>query len=219
MRYRKIPKIPKEAKILILDATADPLLVQAIFPDMEYIQIPVDQNLHVVQTFGLRTSKEKFTFEKSSDKPPADTPETKHDKRVQNNFRRLNQFLQRVARHHSKVGFIGMQCMEPYLEIPDNVIMGHLGNIRGMDHFKECDALVVVGRMQPSPRKIENMARALVFDRAITITPLEGENPVYPEAPRGYQLRGGKKCGVNVPFHPDQLCDALLRQIREAEIV
>lgn len=208
VRYRKIPKIPKEAKILILDATADLLLVQAIFPDMEYIQIPVDQNLHVVQTFGFWTSKEKFKFKKYQENNQSDTPKTQQDKRVQNNYRHLNQFLRWVAKHHIKVGFIGMQCMEPHLEIPDNVITGHLGNIRGMDHFKECDALVAVGRMQPSPRKIENMARALLFDRNIAITPMEGENPVYPGAPRSYRLRSGRKCGVNVPFHPDPYCDA-----------
>ena len=69
-------------QILILDATADPLLVQ-VFPDMEYVQIPWNRTC-VVQTFGFRASKEEFTFKKS----PITNRHTgaQHDKRVQNNF-------------------------------------------------------------------------------------------------------------------------------------
>lgn len=109
--------------------------------------------------------------------------------------------------------------------------VGHQGGLRGLDMYRLCAAILVAGRLQPRVEVIEDDARALFWKdpRQIEFLALSWNDNkdawerVFPVRKEPIRIKdaadgGFRETLVDVAFHPDPLCDALLRQIREAEI-
>jgi hypothetical protein len=96
----------------------------------------------------------------------------------------------------------------------------HFGSLRGLDHYKDYDTVVIIGRNQPNVQALEKEARALYWDSEDSlglITQDKGGFRNLLEDKRGYRVRSGLHEEVGVHVHPDQDVQAILEQIRECE--
>ena len=110
--------------------------------------------------------------------------------------------------------------------------VGHQGGLRGLDCYRLCAAILIAGRLQPRVNVVEDDRRALFFrdPRPLAIISWtyneakDANEQVYPTRQEPIRVadatdpRGYREVLVEVSYHPDPLCDIILRQIREAEI-
>src|SRR5262249_3322605 len=100
--------------------------------------------------------------------------------------------------------------------------IAHFGGIRGTNDFEGHDAVIIVGREQPSVRDAERRAMAIWYDtrRPIHSIPADKKGNVqYTETHRSYRRRDGSRQLARVKVHPDRRVQAVVEQIREAEMV
>ena len=92
---------------------------------------------------------------------------------------------------------------------------GHFGALRGINRYDECETAMVVGRELVSPQALERQTRPFTTDDAELFVP----HGRYVPQSRVRRMRDGSKEVETVDVHPDPRCQAVLEQIREAEIV
>jgi hypothetical protein len=100
--------------------------------------------------------------------------------------------------------------------------VAHFGNIRGTNEFEDHEVVIVLGREQPSPRDAERLAMATWYDtkRPIRGIPAGTKGQVqYPYRERRYTMRHRSERQVRVRVHPDRRVQAVVAQIREAEMI
>jgi hypothetical protein len=100
-------------------------------------------------------------------------------------------------------------------DLPEHVEVTHFGALRGLNNYEHCETAVVMGREQPSAQAIEALTRPFTATDAEPFIPI-GE---YVLQSRGRRMRNGGPNVVEVQVHPDPRCQAMLEQVREAEIV
>lgn len=93
----------------------------------------------------------------------------------------------------------------------------HFGAIRGRNDWEKIDRIMIIGREEPSPAKVERIARAFAAHDDAPFESLGGKP--YPKAQRGIRKRDGSGHGIAVNFHPNAWADRILKQIKDAEIV
>ena len=82
--------------------------------------------------------------------------------------------------------------------------------------------MIVLGREQPSARNAEGVAKAIWYDTKEPIhciAPGSKREVQYPYRERHYTLRDGSRPQVRVRVHPDRRVQAVVEQVREAEMV
>ena len=99
-------------------------------------------------------------------------------------------------------------------DLPPHVETAHFGALRGLNAYEHCETAVVMGREQPSAQAIEALTRPFCATDAEPFIPI-GE---YVLQSRGRRLRSGGANVAQVQVHPDTRCQAMLEQVREAEI-
>ena len=99
-------------------------------------------------------------------------------------------------------------------DLPPHVQTAHFGALRGLNSYEHCETAVVMGREQPSAQAIEALTRPFCTTDPEPFIPI-GE---YVPQSRGRRMRNGGANVVEVQVHPDPRCQAMLEQVREAEI-
>ena len=82
--------------------------------------------------------------------------------------------------------------------------------------------MIILGREQPSPRDAERLAKAIWYDTKRPIREIEAGakgRVQYPYRARHYTMSDGTPCQARVRVHPDRRVQAVVEQIREAEMV
>jgi hypothetical protein len=100
--------------------------------------------------------------------------------------------------------------------------VAHFGNIRGTNEFEDHDVVIILGREQPSVKTAEGLAKAIWYDtkQPIYCIPAGPKRQVqYPYGERHYRLRDGSREPQRVRVHPDRRVQAVVEQIREAEML
>jgi hypothetical protein len=100
--------------------------------------------------------------------------------------------------------------------------LAHLGDIRGKDGWKHATGIVVAGRLEPTVTAVESLARAVFYADAgelAFVLPGDDGQARYETVRRPVLFRDGTEEEVDVSAHPDARVDAVLRQIREAELL
>jgi hypothetical protein len=106
--------------------------------------------------------------------------------------------------------------------------IAHLGDIRGKDGWKHASGVVVAGRLEPTVRAVESLARCVYYADPGTLTFVEAptdpktgeeEQPRYSTVQRPFRFRDGTEEMVDVSAHPDARIDAVLQQVRESELM
>ena len=185
-----------EMKTLILDATADEETYQSLFGErLRFIEVHAEQNLELIQVSDSPVGKAKLlgTHDANGKLIPG-----------------TDDLLARVcalARMEDAVFVSNLEAVNQakergYLEQDHQT--AHFNALRGLNKFETAQSLVIAGRPEPDALTLEAMGRAL-----------------YPTA--DLDLTGTlewRQDGVSsVASHADPRIDAILRGIRESEII
>jgi hypothetical protein len=186
------PALPeRDAPILILDACARPEWYRAALgrDDLEVISTPLPPPpINVIQAFDTSMPKNKLL------KPAWQT--------------RL------IAFANSQPGSVGLITHRQVIEavkdrLAPHVKVGWFNALEGLDHLKDCDVLIVAGRIEPPAWALEADARALWPDQELKL----GADLVPGEA--HYTLRDGTARPATVRMHPDPHVNLLLAMQRD----
>ncbi|MCB1806394.1 MAG: hypothetical protein KDJ99_14970, partial [Candidatus Competibacteraceae bacterium] len=173
--------------VLLLDGTAEAVLLQRIWPELETVEISVKRNAHVIQVWDTACSHDKLT----------------------RNPRKLRERIQHFANTLPGQGaVIGPKSFIEQFNA-SNAEVAHFGNLRGLDSLKSAKWGIIVGRNQPPAHDVEAMARALAPHDFLML------GGGYEYAPGAYC--GQEGAGVAVHTHADPIVNTVLRQLREAE--
>jgi len=201
-----------EARVLAIDANANEQLIGQFFEVVNLTTIPADRRVEVFQCHSTRCSTTSLV--------PGRNTNPKCKREARRRLKELERFIAQRAKQHPRLLVVGPQSItgnrkvkvRPLIKVPANVALAHFGAIRGIDQWKDHDAIVVIGRHEPPIEGIEDIARCLFStDR----TPLTFSQDWTTEE-RGYRLKRGLS-GVDVVRHPDARVQAILEQMREGE--
>lgn len=98
---------------------------------------------------------------------------------------------------------------------PANLLMAHFGNVRGRNNLESCRRIVVISRPEPQAGDIERAQRQ-EFGRH----PKESiRSAHYPSQITALRTTGNAVSTIERAYHPDPRANALLEQVREAEVI
>ncbi len=208
------PEGIKNVPVLVIDGSADERIIKRFMHVGTFQVIPAARNARAVQCSSTRCSTISLD--------PARNPSENGRKAARKRMKQLTSFIERLAAEHKRVLVVGPKAITgnprtgktPLLRVPSNVDLAHFGAIRGIDRWKNHDAIVVIGRNEPPIAEVEKLARALWLSHH---EPLRCGADWVTEV-RGYRT-AGTRLGVDVVRHPDDRVQAVLEQIREAESV
>lgn len=205
--YPKTPRIQKSTSVLYLDGTADQdLLERALDREFDERRYTARRQLsRAVFVDGRGFSKQSLTGEGLNGKWKADADRFQQE---------LKTFLAGLAQRKSVFAAMPMKA-EQALGLPDPIMTGHYGAMRGLNIWQHCEVAVVVGREQPAPWDVEAAVRPFIITDP---EPLKTTTR-YAKETRAIQLESGRTHEIEVEVHPDPRAQAMLEQIREAEIL
>jgi hypothetical protein len=209
-----IKHIAENSHLLILDATADEIILGKLFGDIEFERIDIQQKAHVTQVYNRTGSNISWGNKDEVEEEKVDD-------------------LVLMLKEHSSIGektlCISNLNLANHLRsqnFPDNLKFEHFGNIRGLDSYKDFDTIFITGRNQPPQAVVDGMARAIFWD---------ADEPLYhdpaasfevktgvllPNESRGYFLTDpDQQWGVNVKSFTDGRIEAIHQQMQEAETI
>jgi hypothetical protein len=193
MQWRRKLRLPKKAAVLILDGTAEPELLRAIWPDLNVTNVRAARHACVVQTHGYTASMQKMLAPDALD----------------HNGRTLAELCRRLPAPGLLVTYKGLP-----VSLPEDWSRENLGNLRGTDDHRDKATAVVVGRLQMTALDAERQARGLWYDRPVGLQ-LRAD---YKQVPVGFNLRNGESWGVATWRHPDPRVDLVRASAAEREI-
>ena len=138
-----------DSKVLIIDASADEAILSQFFEIATFSRSHVQRKAEVIQCSSTRGSTTSITPEKNDD------PHRRQE--AQERLGEIERFLHELAAQHSRILVVGPQAITgnprtgvaPAIAAPANVEFAHFNAIRGLDKWKDCDAIVLIGRNQP----------------------------------------------------------------------
>jgi len=184
-----------EGPTLMLDATADEAILSRIFDDVEFHRIDVRQNMHVTQVIDHRLSKTALLTGRDADR----------------NLARCQKVIDTHKDRYKSALVVTYKSVKEALRLPSGWSIEHFGGLRGLNQYKDVDAVFIFGNNRPPIHHIENFAVALADDDEHLKL-----DAGMSESIRGYRTSVAKK-GVMTPVHADALCQAILEQCRESE--
>ena len=195
--------------ILVLDATGDAALLRLAVPDLGDVvrvraKAPHARVIQVVdQRFGKRATC------------PHDTDDEAAKARKERKRQRVVETVEAFAAGKT-AGLLSYKAVEEELagSLPNNVIPGHFGLLRGQNTWERVTVLAVVGRVLPQADEVERQTGALFYDQPQAI----GQGFGIAEARAWHRMRDGAPLEGRREVHPDPWCEKLRRQITEAEL-
>jgi hypothetical protein len=209
--YVKSPKLAKETPVLALDGTGSLALNRKVFGEhMTVARFAAPRDAEVIQVSSKAFSRQSITGAARHGNPIS-SQKTVEAERLRNQVVELLRLLP------GQVLLVTYKQAEEVLldDLPEHVASAHFGALRGLNSFEHCATAVVMGREQPSAQAIEALTRPFCATDAEPFIPI-GE---YVLQSRGRRMRDGGANVVEVQVHPDARCQALLEQVREAEII
>lgn len=205
--YLKTPAFPKTAPFMHLDGTGDHALAEAVFGPMHLEHHKVERNATITQVTGKSFSNQSIIGK------------TKLGELIGGNVEWQAPELRRdlIAFAHSKPTALVVANKSVIDALKDAGLQNktaHFGKLRGQNTWEHLDAVIVIGREQPSPQKVERTARAFASRAGQTLQNIGGN---YPRAERGLRMRQGLPVQIETAYHPNQWADRVLSQIRDAE--
>jgi phage/plasmid primase-like uncharacterized protein len=220
VHYLRHVEVAPETPLLIVDGTGSPDLAGKLFGPMNHVRIAVERDAEVIQVSGKAFSRQSITGRRKNGEPVSDAVLEAADKLRGE----LGRFIRDNARGRTLVA--GTKGVTDVLagELADrpDISLGWFGALRGMNQWEHCETAVVIGREQPAMREVEAIARAFCardrepFMSAASIPFMQDGDTM--RQTRARRMRSGVS-SESVVVHPDPRVQAVLEQIREAEIV
>ena len=176
--------------VLMIDATANPLITQALLPKTDFVNICVRRNAYVVQVYDHTFSYDWLNG----------TPSRLRDGGA---FVRLHAKFMTPGVGYPKDRLGGMFDAK-------GVVGVTFGKERGINELKNCDVGFVISRVHPRAIACEEITRGLWPHEELE---LSGE---FIRMPMGYNMRDGRTVGIMGWAHRDTHVNAVLRSKREA---
>ena len=189
--------------ILCIDADADERILQTIFGEdfAGVVSVDAERKAEVVQVADRTFSNMRLNN--------ADDPTLR---------RKILDIAGLEAIGGRKVLVVTIKAAEELMRadgaIPKGVEIAHFGGLRGVDGYKDYDAVIIAGRNQPAVDAFEGAARALWWRREADIAHVENWDA---KQTRGLFLKDGRCAAVETSVHPDPDVQHLIEQVREAE--
>jgi hypothetical protein len=206
----RVPRLAKETPLLALDGTGSLALNRRIFGErMTAKRFAVPRDAEVWQATSKTFSRQALTGTDRRGNPIS-------PKKVHEAAGLRRQVLDLLKMLPGQVLLVTYKQVEKVLrrDLPPHVRTAHFGALRGLNSYEHCETVVVIGREQPSAESIEALTRPFCATDAEPFIPI-GE---YVLQCRGRRVRNRGANIVDVQVHPDPRCQALLEQVREAEI-
>lgn len=213
-RFKPRSKLRLAPDINILDATATLSTTQALFANPEIHQVHQPRRAHVIQCVSSLVSTRSIN-------PKAHTtPETVAE--CEKRLVEVQLLINQLSANGQRLLVVGATAItgnptkgvSPLVKVPEGSALAHFNALRGVDVYKDFDAVLIIGRNEPPIQAVENMARALHYDSPTPLL-LTGQ---WTKEPRGYRLVDGQEPeGVDVYVHPDSRVQDILEQLRESE--
>jgi hypothetical protein len=206
----RTPRLPLEIPVLALDGTGSLALNRRIFGEhMTCERFAVPRNAEVWQVASKTFSRQSITGTDRRGNPIS-------PKKMSEAARLRRQVLDLLKMLPGQVLLVTYKQAEEVLrpDLPPHVQMAHFGALRGLNSYEHCETAVVMGREQPSAQAIEALTRPFCATDAEPFIPIGA----YALQSRGRRVRNGGPNVGEVQVHPDTRCQAMLEQVREAEI-
>jgi hypothetical protein len=216
--------------VLVLDGTANDAILRRFWPQIAIERIDIKaEHYHALQITDSAVSKTMLGYNADAMlKAPKATEET----RARNNRAKLAQIAEvvaaladgRVPLFTYKAVAEAMREEHPALPAEvgfqrhDGAWAGHLGNVRGLDRWRDAPAAIIAGRLVPSPAALEKQARAIFYKDPRPMTYLPADATKLPRETRVIRMADGTGRTVEVETHPDPLVAAVLDQICRADL-
>jgi len=188
---------------LVLDATLNESIIRRFLPGLQKIE-----RIHVNAAHAHVTQITDRVVSKAMIAPDIEKGRPEELKRKRNRVRDLARIMEVIGK--GKVGLFTYEKTETELlagaVLPDNVLTAHFNNFRGLDLWRDADAIVVAGRPQPGEAEVEKIAEGLFY---------KIPDQIIAGAKYGKTLRTGRETDA----HPDPLVEAVRYQICEAELI
>jgi hypothetical protein len=204
------PRLAQTTPVLALDGTGSIELNRQIFGDeTAHERFPAPRDAEVWQVMGKTFSRQSITGADRRGNPI-------NAQKVYESTRLRRQVIDLLKMLPGQVLLVTYKAAEETLrlELPPHVRTAHFGALRGLNSYEDCDTVIVMGREQPSAEAIEKLTRPFCATDAEPFIPI-GEFVVQS---RGRRMREDGPNVVEVQVHPDPRCQAVLEQVREAEI-
>ncbi|WP_167853496.1 hypothetical protein, partial [Roseovarius aestuariivivens] len=201
---RKELRINDRTPVLLLDATADPLLLDELLPFTDFSRIDVRQNAIVVQVYD-QTGSNTF-WNENEDK-----------------VEQLVEVLKAWVSSGERPLLISHKPLAARLRTMnlEGVKVGHFGGIRGSNEFEYCTVVFITGRNSPPAALVEQQARAIFWEAEPPLV-FEDTSDHLPLMLQGYwqsEKNQQPQSGVLINVFRDPRIAAVHQQIREAETI
>lgn len=214
-------RFPRDTAIVWMDATADRLLCEAFLGrSVEYHAFEVPLRGTVVQVGDQTNSKFSMLRDASAKGNRERMTNLITDLHTLSDKKLLVVGPKELIRGAKDGSFHGFEA-----ELTDRGVSMewmHYRAERGLNAGEACSTVLVIGREEPAPWAVENIARAFAADRPEPFQAVEPDDkggPTYHPAIRPRLMRDGSSTWARLTTHPDPLGRAVLEQIREAGIV
>jgi hypothetical protein len=204
------PRLAREIPVLALDGTGSLALNRRIFGEsMTGERFAVRRDAEVWQVTSKTFSRQSITGTDRRANPIS-------PKKMSEAARLRRQVLDLLKMLPGNILLVTYKAAEEVLrpDLPPHIQTAHFGALRGLNSYEHCKTAVVMGREQPSAQAIEALTRPFCATDAEPFIPT-GE---YVLQCRGRRMRNGGANVTEVQVHSDPRCQALLEQVREAEI-
>jgi hypothetical protein len=206
--------------LLVVDGTGSPDLVSKVFGDVAHIRVAVARLGEVIQVTGKTFSRNSLIGRtKSGEVYDEDRAKAADDLRAN-----LISFIRETKRGSTFVAATKTvrEALEADLAGAPDIRFGHFGAVRGFNEWEACDTAIIVGREQPGFSEVEKIARAFAAADAEPMRAAGSLDPLHMDLygqTRGRRMKDGTVQAELVTVHPDPRAQAVLEQIREAEII
>lgn len=211
-RFTQRSQLRTPPQIYLLDATASQEITEAFFPGADFQVFRSKRKAFVVQCRSSVCSTRSLN--------PSVHAEPYSASAAAQKLSEVQKLIDELSGNGKKLLVVGPTAITgnpgksllPLVNVLDHCALAHFSALRGVDVWKDFDTVLVIGRNQPPPKAVEDMARGLFYDDAVPLQ-IAGQ---WSRQPRGYRLIDALE-GVDVDVHPDARVQAVLEQVRESE--
>lgn len=201
--------------VLCVDADFSKKIARVFLPGIKTKFIKVQRNANVTQCITTTSAMMHFTPRHHALENSKEVDASK--KRITDTQKVINLLHNKYKEKKQSLLVVTYKSLlegkSPKLETPEGCHSIHFGNLRGIDKFKNCEGIIIIGRNEPSVEAVETLAACLWWD---SIKPLNITGEFDIEV-RGYRSNNYAKKGSKVSVHKDKRVQLILEQIRESE--
>jgi hypothetical protein len=204
---RKALTIPFNVPVILIDANAQPAILEQFRDNVELVDIPVERQAVINQFTDLSFSKYSF------DTSPAQIKEVQAFIAAVSKTGKTLAVASKAIRHK----LTGIDPKDEKSTLYKGATYIHFGNLRGLNDFEGFDNVIIVGREQLPSNALEDQARGLWWDAETPLISLQDAKGSTPLGKTTRTYRASEFKVVQVGTHPDPRVQLVLEQVREAE--